>query len=104
MFLLTTVARNATVYIRGAEHCAQGLRRLDEENSPKGVSADTVDKLRKMLTFLDAVADPERAAQPSPVEGTRSDGRPQGHMEPECHPQLAADFSDRARRDRRPES
>ena len=26
-----------------------------EDNSSKGVSADTVDKLRKMLTFLDAM-------------------------------------------------
>ena len=37
----------------------KGLRRLYEENSSKGLSADTVDKLRKMLTFLDAMEDPE---------------------------------------------
>ena len=37
----------------------KGLRRLYEENSSKGVSADTVDKLRKMLTFLDAMENPE---------------------------------------------
>ena len=35
------------------------LRRLYEENSSKGLNADTVDKLRKMLTFLDAMQDPE---------------------------------------------
>ena len=37
----------------------KGLRRLYEENSSKGVSADTVDKLRKMLTFLEAIENPE---------------------------------------------
>ena len=37
----------------------KGLRRLYEDNSSKGVSADTVDKLRKMLTFLDAMQNPE---------------------------------------------
>ena len=37
----------------------KGLRRLYEETSSKGVSADTVDKLRKMLTFLDAMENPE---------------------------------------------
>lgn len=35
----------------------KGLRRLYEENSAKSVSADSVDKLRKMLTFLDVMAD-----------------------------------------------
>ena len=37
----------------------KGLRRLYEDNSSKGLSADAVDKLRKMLTFLDAMQDPE---------------------------------------------
>ncbi|MGH9424400.1 MAG: type II toxin-antitoxin system RelE/ParE family toxin [Thermoanaerobaculia bacterium] len=37
----------------------KGLRRLYEENSSKGLSAETVDKLRKMLTFLDAMQAPE---------------------------------------------
>ena len=37
----------------------KSLRRLYEENSSKGLSADTVDKLRKMLTFLDAMQAPE---------------------------------------------
>ena len=43
--------------VRSIAH--KGLRRLYEENSSKGLSADTVDKLRKMLTFLDAMQDPE---------------------------------------------
>lgn len=43
--------------VRSIAHKA--LRRLYEENSSKGVSADTVDKLRKMLAFLDAMQNPE---------------------------------------------
>ncbi|MBM3778546.1 MAG: plasmid maintenance system killer [Acidimicrobiia bacterium] len=43
--------------IRGIVH--KGLRRLYGENSPKGLSADTVDKLRRMLAFLDAMGNPE---------------------------------------------
>ena len=43
--------------VRSIAH--KGLRRLYEDNSSKGLSADTVDKLRKMLTFLDAMENPE---------------------------------------------
>ena len=43
--------------IRSIAH--KGLRRLYEENSSKGLNADTVDKLRKMLAFLDAMQEPE---------------------------------------------
>ena len=38
----------------------KGVRRLYEDNSSKGVSADTVDKLRKMLAFFDAMQGPEQ--------------------------------------------
>lgn len=58
---MTSVALQATVYtgvrIRNIKH--KGLRRFYEEDNPKGVSADTVDKLRKMLAFLDNMQDPE---------------------------------------------
>jgi toxin HigB-1 len=37
----------------------KGLKRLYEEDSAKGVPPDTVDKLRKMLAFLDNMQDPE---------------------------------------------
>ena len=43
--------------VRSIAH--KGLRRLCEDNSSKGLSADTVDKIRKMLAFLDAMQDPE---------------------------------------------
>ena len=42
--------------VRSIAH--KGLRRLYERNSSKGLSADTVDKLRKILAFLDAMQDP----------------------------------------------
>ncbi len=43
--------------VRNITH--KGLRRLYEDNASKGLNADTVDKLRKMLTFLDAMENPE---------------------------------------------
>jgi len=43
--------------IRGFIH--KGLKRLYVDDVAKGVPPDTVDKLRKMLAFLDNMADPE---------------------------------------------
>ena len=43
--------------IRNFTH--KGLHRLYSEDNPKGVPPDIVDKLRKMLGFLDAMEDPE---------------------------------------------
>ncbi|HEY5328437.1 MAG TPA: type II toxin-antitoxin system RelE/ParE family toxin [Acidobacteriaceae bacterium] len=37
----------------------KGLKKLYAEDSVKGVPPDTVDKLRKMLAFLDDMDDPE---------------------------------------------
>jgi len=37
----------------------KGLKRLYEEDSAKGVPANTADKLRKMLAFLDGMDDAE---------------------------------------------
>ena len=45
------------VKIRNFTH--KGLRRLYAEGSAKGVKPDTVDKLRKMFVYLDAMDDPE---------------------------------------------
>jgi proteic killer suppression protein len=45
------------VKIRNFAH--KGLRRLYAEDSAKGIPPDTVDKLRKMLVFLDDMQDPE---------------------------------------------
>lgn len=43
--------------IRNIVH--KGLKRLYAEDSVKGVPPGTVDKLRKMLAFLDDMGDPE---------------------------------------------
>jgi proteic killer suppression protein len=45
------------VKIRNFVH--KGLKRLYAEDAAKGVPPDTVDKLRKMLAFLDDMQDPE---------------------------------------------
>jgi len=45
------------VKIRSFAH--KGLKRLYSEDVAKGVPPDTVDKLRKMLAFLDDMQDPE---------------------------------------------
>lgn len=57
---LTSVKLQATltaVKIRNIAH--KGLKRLYAEDNAKGVPADTVDKLCKMLAFLDDMQDPE---------------------------------------------
>ena len=43
--------------IRSFAH--KGLKTLYEDDFAKGVPPDSVDKLRKMLTFLDNLQDPE---------------------------------------------
>jgi toxin HigB-1 len=45
------------VRIRNFVH--KGLKKLYEDDVTKGVPPDAVDKLRKMLTFLDDMDDPE---------------------------------------------
>jgi hypothetical protein len=44
---------------------------LYEENNAKGVSPDTVDKLRKMFAFLDAMQDAEELHH-LPAHGSRT--------------------------------
>jgi len=45
------------VRIRSFAH--KGLKRLYVEDNAKGVPPDSVDKLRKMMAFLDEMQDPE---------------------------------------------
>lgn len=47
--------------IRSFAH--KGLKRLYEDGNPKGVPADTLDKLQKMFAFLDAMQEPEELRQ-----------------------------------------
>jgi proteic killer suppression protein len=59
-FSLTSVRLQATVMkmkLRNFVH--KGLKRLYADDSAKGVPPDTVDKLRKMLAFLEDMEDPE---------------------------------------------
>ena len=49
----------SAVESRGFVRDSKGLKRLYAEDSAKGVPPDTVDKLRKMLAFLDDLQDPE---------------------------------------------
>ena len=57
---MTSVKLQATlgrVKIRSIVH--KGLKRLYAEDDARGVPPDTVDKLRKMLAFLDDMGGPE---------------------------------------------
>ena len=77
----------------------KGLRRLYEENSSKGVSADTAGKLRKMLTFLDALQDPEELRSLPLWKAHVLTGDRKRHMEPARYAQQSDDLPDRGRRD-----
>jgi toxin HigB-1 len=45
------------VHIRGFSH--KGLKRFYEEDDAKGVPPDSVDKLRKILAYLDDITSPD---------------------------------------------
>jgi toxin HigB-1 len=42
----------------------RGLKRLYESNSTRGVPSESVDKLRNMLAFMDAMEQPEELLTP----------------------------------------
>jgi plasmid maintenance system killer protein len=83
------------VKIRNFAH--KGLNRFYSEDSAKGVPPDTVDKLRKMLAYLDNMEGPEELRAPNRLEGSYTDRRPQRHLEPERHPESPLDVSHRHR-------
>src|ERR1700677_2937799 len=57
---LTSVRLQATVVlVRIRNFIHKGLKKLYTDDATKGVPPDTVDKLRKMLAFLDDMEDPE---------------------------------------------
>ena len=57
---LTSVRLRATVVqVRIRNFIHRGLKKLYADDATKGVPPDTVDKLRKMLAFLDDMEDPE---------------------------------------------
>ena len=49
----------------------KGLKRLYAENSTKGVPSDTVDKLRKILAFFDAMRQELRGSTEVALPGDR---------------------------------
>ncbi len=96
IIILTCVRLQATVdpvKIRNFTH--KGLKRLYEEDSSKGVSPETLDKLRKMLAFLDDMQ--EGIAFAPELESAHAERRPQGYLEPHRHPQPAFDVLHRQR-------
>ncbi len=57
---LISVRLQATLYrVKIRSFVNKGLKELYAEDSAKGVRPDTVDKVRKMLAFLDDMQDPE---------------------------------------------
>jgi toxin HigB-1 len=57
---LTSVRLQATVIqVRIRNFIHKGLKRLYTDDATKGVPPETVDKLRKMLAFLDDMEDPD---------------------------------------------
>ena len=72
--------------IRNIVH--KGLKRLYAEDNTKGVPPDTVDKLRKMLGFLDNMEAPEEL-RALPSWKVHVDGRPQRHLQSQRNPQPA---------------
>ena len=59
-FSLTSVRLRATVVqVRIRNFVHKGLKKLYADDVAKGVPPDAVDKLRKMLAFLDDMEDPE---------------------------------------------
>jgi len=58
--VLTSVRLRATVVqVRIRNFVHKGLKKLYADDVEKGVPSDAVDKLRKMLAFLDDMEDPE---------------------------------------------
>lgn len=78
--------------IRNFSH--KGLKRLHSEDSVKGVPPDTVDKLRKMLAYLDDMESPEELHALKSWKAHSLTGDRKG-VEPESHRQPQTDVSHR---------
>ena len=69
----------------------------DVIEAAKGVPPDTVDKLRKMLAFLDDMQEPDEL-RALLLESTHTDGRSERNLEPQCYTQPALNVSHRRHR------
>ena len=72
----------------------KGLQRLYSQGNAKDVPPDTVDKLRKMFAFIDAMKEAGRIAGAYGMEASHVDRRPQRHRKPERYPEPPPDVSD----------
>jgi toxin HigB-1 len=81
------------VRIRNFAH--KGLKKLYEEDAAKGVPPDTVDKLRKMLAFLDDMENPKELYSLSTWKAHIFNRRSQGLLEPQRHAQSSSHISHR---------
>jgi plasmid maintenance system killer protein len=85
---LTSVRLRATVAeVRIRNFVHKGLKKLYADDVTKSVPPDAVDKLRKMLAFLDDMADPEELRALPSWKSAHPDRGPQRHMEPQRHSQ-----------------
>ncbi len=83
--------------IRNFSH--KGLKRLYDDNDPKGVPAAGVDKLRKIFAFLDAMENIEELRSVPTWRPHLLLGDRKGDMELTRHTKLASDLLDRRRRE-----
>ena len=77
----------------------KGLKRLYTEDDPKGLPADVVGKIRKMVAFLQDMEDAAELRSILAWKAHQMSGDRKG-MEPVRHPQLAPDLYGRRRRER----
>ncbi|WP_247838034.1 type II toxin-antitoxin system RelE/ParE family toxin [Bradyrhizobium sp. 200] len=80
--------------IRNVLH--KGLRRFIEDDDKSGIQAAVAEKLRRMISFLQ---DMQKETELKAVPSWKAHWGPQGDLEPFRHQELAADVSDRPKRD-----
>ena len=72
----------------------KGLKRLYTEDNPRGLSPKAVDKIRKILAFIQNMENADELRSIPSMEGAPDERRSQRHMEPARHAQLAPDVQD----------
>lgn len=78
--------------IRSFAH--KGLKRLYSEGIAKGVPPDTVDKLRKIFAFLDAMQEADELPALAAWKVHNLTGDRKGNMEFKCYAQSPFDIHD----------
>jgi hypothetical protein len=83
--------------IRNVLH--RGLRRFIEDDDKRGIQAAVAEKLRRMISFLQDMQKETELKGGAELESPSAHRGPQGDLEPFRHQELAADVSDRPKRD-----